>query len=60
MNEERIASPLLDRIDKHNEVLESDFNIFNFRILCLLICRGTLKTKAGLLFDFVHKNNKEF
>ena len=40
--------------------MESNFNIFNFRILCLLMCRGTPKVKAGLLFDYCHKDNKEF
>ena len=57
---ESAKSALSERIVTYNEVLESDFNIFNFRILCLLMCRGTPKTKAGLMFDFCHKNNKEY
>mgnify|MGYP001023489525 CR=1 FL=1 len=33
--------------------LNSNFDAFNFKILCLLVCRGDIKTKAGLLFDIV-------
>jgi len=33
--------------------LNSDFNAFNFKTLCLLVCRGDAKTKAGYLFDIV-------
>ena len=31
----------------------SDFDAFNFKVLCLLVCRGDIKTKAGYLFDLV-------
>ena len=30
-----------------------DFNLFHFKILALMACRGTAYDKAGYLFDLV-------
>ena len=40
-------------MDDFEEKLNSDFDAFSFKILCLLVCRGDVKTKAGYLFDII-------
>lgn len=40
-------------MDEFENKLNSNFDVFSFKILCLLVCRGDIKTKAGYLFDLV-------
>lgn len=45
-------------IDDYEKKLDSDFDIFRYKVLCLLVCRGDVKTKAGYLFDLVDNGSK--
>ena len=37
---------------------DAGFDIFKFKILALLVCRGSPKVKAGLLFDLVYRGKE--
>ena len=37
---------------------DAGFDLFKFKILALLVCRGSPKVKAGLLFDLVYRGKE--
>ena len=52
------AEIVMHEDQKQQYLSETMFNIFNFRILALLVCRGSPNVKAGYLFDLVYKGKE--
>ena len=49
-----VKPTIIENANEYDQKLEQDFNIFNFKVLVILIGRGTVKEKARLLFELVN------
>ena len=64
--ENQNQSQIIEKNDKNSNSItfqkklspNAGFDIFKFKILTLLICRGEPKVKAGLLFDLVYRGKE--